>query len=62
MYKVVHCTWKRPKCSLTGEWIREMMCVPMHAHSGILLSQKKKTKIMPFVAAWMDLEMIIFCA
>jgi len=41
MYKVIHCPWKRPKCSLTGEWIREMMRVPMHAHSGVLLSQKK---------------------
>ena len=41
MYKVVHCTWKRPKCSLTDAWIKKMMCVPMRTHCGVLLSQKK---------------------
>ena len=30
----------------------------VHIYSGILLSHKKK-EIMPFAAAWMDLEMII---
>ena len=29
-----------------------------HTHNGILLSHKKK-EIMPFVATWMDLDIII---
>ena len=31
----------------------------IHTHNGILLSHKKNSEIMPFVAVWMDLENII---
>ena len=30
-----------------------------HVYSGILLSHKKKNKVMPFAATWMDLGIII---
>ena len=30
-----------------------------HIYSGILLSHKKKNKIMPFAATWVDLEIVI---
>ena len=31
----------------------------VHIYSAILLSHKKKTKIMPFAVTWMQLEIII---
>ena len=31
----------------------------MHAYSGIFLSHKKKNKILPFAAMWMDLENVV---
>ena len=31
----------------------------VYIHSGTLLSHKKKNKIMPFAATWMDLDIII---
>ena len=40
-------TWKQPKCSSTVEWTIEY-------YSAI-----KKNEIMPFIATWMDLEIII---
>ena len=51
-------TWKQPKCPLTDEWIKKMwyMCT-MEYYSSI-----EKNKIMPFVATWMDLEIIILSA
>ena len=47
-------TWKQPKCSLTEEWIKKMYIYTVEYYSAI-----KKNKIMPFVATWMDLEIII---
>ena len=41
--------WKQPKCSSTDEWIKKM-----EYYSAI-----KKNEIMPFVATWMQLEIII---
>ena len=31
----------------------------VHIYNGILLSHKKKNKIIPFAAKWMDLEIFI---
>ena len=48
-------TCKQPKCLSTGEWIKIMWYLyTMEYYSAI-----KKIEIMPFVATWMDLEMII---
>ena len=48
-------TWKQPKYPSTKGWIKKMWHVcTMEYYSAI-----KKNEIMPFVAPWMDLEMII---
>ena len=48
-------TRKQPKCPLTDEWIKKMCYTyTMEYYSAI-----KKNNVMPFVAAWMQLEMII---
>ena len=44
-------TWKKPKCPLTNEWIKNMWCIyTMEYYSAI-----KKNKIMPLAATWMQL-------
>ena len=43
-------TWKPLKCPETNEWIN------MYIYRRILFSQKK---VMPFVAAWLNVEIVI---
>ena len=48
-------TWKQSKCPSTDEWIKKMWYIyTMEYYSAI-----KKNKMMPSVATWMDLEIII---
>ena len=62
MYTNVHCSiiyniqdWKQPKCPLTEEAINKKWYIyAMEYYSAI-----NKNETMPFVATWMDLEIII---
>ena len=48
-------TWRQPRCPWTDEWIKKMWYInTMEYYSAI-----KKNDIMPFIATWMDLEIII---
>ena len=47
-------TWKQPRCPSANEWINVWYIYTMEYYSAI-----KKDEIMPLVATWMDLEIII---
>ena len=48
-------TWKQPKCSLTDEGINKGWYInTMEYYSAI-----KRNEIIPFIASWMGLEIII---
>ena len=47
-------TWKQRKYPSTEEWIKKMYMYIMEYYSAI-----KKNEIMPLVAMWMDLEIVI---
>ena len=48
-------TWEQPKCPSTEKWIKKMW----HIYTVKYYSAFKKNEIMPFSAAWIDLEHII---
>ena len=49
-------TQKQPKYPFTDEWIKKMWYT--HTHTMKYYSSIKNNEIMPFVATWMDLEII----
>ena len=48
-------TWKKSKCPLTDEWIKKMW----YTYTMGYYQAIKRNEIIPFVATWMDLEIII---
>uniref|UniRef100_A0A8D1XKL6 DUF1725 domain-containing protein n=1 Tax=Sus scrofa TaxID=9823 RepID=A0A8D1XKL6_PIG len=48
-------TWKQPKCPCTDECIKKMWYIYITEYYSAI----KKNKIMPFVATWMQLEIIV---
>ena len=48
-------TWKQPKCPSTDDWIRKMW----YMYTMEYYSARKKNRIMPFRATWMELETLI---
>ena len=48
-------TWKQPKCPSANKWIKKMWFM----YTMKYYSARKKKKIMPFEATWMELETII---
>ena len=49
-------TWKQPKYPSTEEWIKMMW----YTYTIEYYSAIKKNEIMPFVAIWTDLEIVIW--
>ena len=48
-------TWKQSKCPSTKEWIQKIEYICTMEYYSVI----KKNEIMPFIAAWMQLEIII---
>ena len=59
--------WKGPKCPLTDEWIKKMLCVcvcvcvcvSVCTHTMEYYLAMKKNEILPFATMWMELEYIL---
>ena len=49
--------WKQPRCPSIDEWIKKLWCIYIYIVE--YYSAIKKNEILPFVATWMDLEIII---
>ena len=47
--------WKQPKCPLSDEWIKKMWYIYTTEYYLTI----KRSKIITFVATWIDLEIII---
>uniref|UniRef100_A0A8D0N2X8 DUF1725 domain-containing protein n=1 Tax=Sus scrofa TaxID=9823 RepID=A0A8D0N2X8_PIG len=52
-------TWKQTKCPLTDKWIKKMWYIYTMEHYSAIKKKILKTKLMPFAATWMQLEILI---
>ena len=50
-------TWKQPKCPSRDEWIKKTFYIYFHTIEYYLTI--RNNEIMPFVATWMDPEVIV---
>ena len=48
-------TWQQLKCPVMDGWIKKMWCI----HTTEYYAAIQKSEMMPFAAAWMDLQLII---
>ena len=51
-------TWKKPECSSTEEWIKQMWYTQTMGYYSAI----KENEIMPLAATWMDLEIVTLSA
>ena len=55
LYLTTATTWKQPKCPMTNEWIKNMWYI----YTMEYYSAKKKNKMVPFAATWLEQETLI---
>ena len=54
LFTITKC-WKQPKCSSVNEWIKKLCCI----YTMEYYQPERKKELLPFVAAWMELESIM---
>ena len=59
MFIAAQCTiakcWKQPKCPSVNEWIKKLWYI----YTTEFYAAERKKEVLPFVAAWMELESIM---
>ena len=50
---------KWPKCPLTDDWIKKMLCVCVCVYAMECYSAIKRSEILPFAKMWIELECIM---
>ena len=54
LFTVAKC-WKQPKCPSVNEWIKKWWCI----YTTEYCTAERKEELLPFAAAWMELESIM---
>ena len=47
--------WKQPKCPSVNEWIKKLWYI----YTAEYYAAERKKELLPFTAAWMELEIIM---